>query len=126
MGVKTYQQVKNPEKLDFTTCEIILTVSAPISVLSARDFLPWLCCACVCLGIYVSLTLFIKYRRSNRVIGYTAVCVAILNIALNAWLLGTHGIVGAAQATLCVYITASIILMCGVVRRYKLPWFRIL
>ena len=94
--------------------------------LSAREFLPWLCCAFVFQGIYVSLTLFIKYRRANRVIGYTAVCVAILNIALSAWLLRVHGIVGAAQATLCVYITASVILMCVVVRMYKLPWFRIL
>ncbi len=76
-------------------------------------------------GVYKIFVNYLFFHRETRWILAITASSAIINVALNAALVPTQGMVGAATATFFSFFAQFVITASVVQVKYKLPWFSI-
>lgn len=100
----------------------LLTLLVSNRFAEAAVYIPWLAIALAVKGLYGALMVFVMYHKRTIILTYATFVFALLNIMLNIWFIHLNGAVGAAQATLTVYILAVFWLLAFTQKLHPLPW----
>jgi len=73
-------------------------------------------------GIYKMLVNFLFYDKRTKLVAVLSIGSAILNIALNYFLIKFNGITGAAQATMLTFLFFMLVILYITLKSYKMPW----
>ena len=73
-------------------------------------------------GMYKMVSVYIFYTEKTKIIAYTSVGVALINIALNLYLIPIYHAQGAAVATMMAMAFQFIVTWWVSSRIYKMPW----
>lgn len=93
--------------------------------ITAVAFIPLLSFAFAFRGMYSLLSVFALYHRKNLILTTMTSFLFLLNLVLNYGLIRANGPIGAAQATLLVYIVGVLIMWAHVFRFEKMPWLSV-
>jgi len=86
-------------------------------------YVPLIALGYVFLGLYKIFTNYLFYLKKTYLIGIVTMLCALLNMALNYYLISWHGTIGAAEATLISFIIFFITTAYMANWHFPMPWF---
>lgn len=90
---------------------------------SSKNFIIWLTLAYAFDGMYKSHVNYIFYSKKTYLLLLITLTTGIANIALSYFLVTNYGVIGAAQALFCVYLTSYGLAWYIGNRVIPMPWF---
>ncbi|MDD5039764.1 MAG: oligosaccharide flippase family protein [Patescibacteria group bacterium] len=89
---------------------------------TASKFVIWVALGYAFNGMYYMITNYIFYAKKTYILACVTFSSAIINIALNYYLIKVNGALGAAQATAISYFIVFLAVWILSARTYKMPW----
>ena len=92
----------------------------------AAGFIGWIALGHAFMGMYKMVANYLFYIRASTLLMLVAGGIAIVNAILGYVLIGMHGSVGAAQATMASYLLAFVVMWLLSAKYFPMPWLRAL
>src|SRR5690606_10301901 len=93
-----------------------------VSYVYGASLIIWVLLGFLFNGIYKMLVNFLFYDKRTKLVAVLSIGSAILNIALNYFLIKFNGITGAAQATMLTFLFFMLVILYITLKSYKMPW----
>lgn len=105
--------------------KVIISLFLDEAFFSASEFVFWISIGCVCQGVYKILFPYFIFCDKTKVIAFSTIISAAINLILNMLLIPLFGAVGAAYATLASYLCCACVMVLYQHRIIPMPWLRV-